>query len=114
MIAESIEIPAESKVDFWQNHIVNCHASRQSQRQYCLEHSLALSTFGYWKRRLKKTRSGKTRFYPLTVQPVQQATAGPSSSGLSFRFGNDKFRLDISEDFSVPTLKKLITIFDQL
>ncbi len=114
MFTESQGIRPESKVDFWRSHIENCLASSLSQRRYCLKHSLALSTFGYWKKKLQTTRQEKIRFYPLTVQPAQQEKSGPLVSGLSLHFGNDKFRLDISEDFSVPALKKLITIFEQL
>ncbi len=114
MLAEYQKTPSVPKQEFWQQHIEECKRSTLSQTQYCRTHGLALSTFGYWKRRLQRSRICNPRFYPLTVQPLPQKVSQPSNSGLSLHLGNDKFRLDISEDFSVPTLKKLITTLDQL
>lgn len=114
MLTETKETQTESKADFWQRHIENCSRSALSQAQYCKDHSLVLATFCYWKRRLKMTRQGKARFYPLTVQSAQEGKPNCSTAGLSLHFGNDKFRIDISEDFSAPTLKKLVTILEQL
>lgn len=114
MLAETKETQEESKADFWQRHIDNCSRSSLTQSQYCIEQSLALATFYYWKKKLKMTRQGKTRFYPLTVQSSKQEKMPRSPAGLSLHLGNDKFRVDLAEDFSAPTLKKLIIILEQL
>lgn len=113
MVTETRKTKAESKAQFWKRHIENYNSSSLTQAQYCKEQSLALATFCYWKKRLKMTRQIKPRFYPLTVQSVQQEKSTSSSAGLSLSLGNDKFRIDIFEDFSAIALKKLITTLEE-
>ena len=48
------ESKTQCKQDYWKEQIQNWKISGLSQKQYCLDHSLALSTFCYWKRRLNK------------------------------------------------------------
>ncbi|WP_163339171.1 hypothetical protein [Desulfopila sp. IMCC35008] len=114
MLPETRENETESKADFWQRHIEVCNRSSLTQTQYCRQHSLALATFGYWKRRLNMTRQKKARFYPLTVQPVQAENPGLSTAVVSLYLCNDRFRIDLSEGFSAPTLKKLVSTLEQL
>ena len=104
----------ESKADFWLRDIESCNSSPLTQAQYCRQHSLALATFGYWKRRLNMTRQETARFYPLTVQPVLPTKPGASSAGISLHLDDEGFRIDLLEDFSAPTLKKLIQTLAQL
>lgn len=114
MLTETKETQTESKADFWQRHIENCSRSALSQAQYCKDHSLVLATFCYWKRRLNMTEQEKVRFYPLTVQPVQNNNAVSSPAGLSLHLGKNKYRIDLAEEFSAPALKKLLTTLEQL
>lgn len=118
MLTEASDIrqtkTSSSKADFWKRHIETCNSSPQTQAQYCREHSLALATFCYWKKKLKMTRQPKARFYPLTVQSEKNnSRSGPSTTGLSLHLCNDKFRIELEEDFSASTLKKLITVLEQ-
>ena len=114
MLPETRENQTDSKAAFWRRHIENCISSPLTQAQYCRKHSLALATFGYWKRRLNMTRQETARFYPLTVQPVSPAKPGSSSAGISLHLDDERFRIDLLEDFSAPTLKKLIQTLEQL
>lgn len=114
MLPKTRNNQTESKVDFWQRHIDACNRSPLTQVQYCRQHSLALSTLGYWKRRLDMTRQKKARFYPLTVQPVQSENTRFSSAGVSLHLCDDRFRIDLSEGFSASLLKKLISTLEQL
>lgn len=114
MLTETETRQAESKAEFWRRHIKNCTSSSQTQAQYCREHSLVLATFCYWKKKLNMTRQSKARFYPLTVQPAKNpCREESSSSGLSLYCRNDNFRIELSEDFSVSTLTKLIAVLEQ-
>lgn len=114
MLADTHEIQVESKAEFWRRHIENCSRSPLTQGQYCREHSLALSTFGYWKKRLRMPSQPSVRFYPLTVQSVQKTNTASSTAGLSLYFCNDKFRIELAENFSAACLQKLITTLEQL
>jgi hypothetical protein len=62
----------QSKAAFWQHHIEKSDGSSLNQMNYCRDHSLALSTFQYWKKKLKSNElQEKASFYPLTVQAVR-------------------------------------------
>lgn len=114
MLTGTKENQAESKAAFWQNHIENCNRSSLTQAQYCRDHSLALATFCYWKKKLKMSGYQQARFYPLTVQSAQPSKKGPSPAGLVIHLGKDELRVEIAEDFSALALKKLIATLKQL
>ncbi len=54
----------------WQECIKDYENSCQTQYEYCCQNSIgiALSTFGYWKRKLKRNViESPPRFYPLAL-----------------------------------------------
>ena len=105
----------QSKTLFWQHHVDNQRCSSLSQLHYCREHALALSTFQYWKRKLKRgEQQENARFYPLTVQAALPRQNRQTSSGLMMHVSNGEVRLDIAEEFSASTLKKLVLVLRQL
>ncbi len=101
----------ESKSDYWQQHIKTCKRSGLSQKQYCRSRSLALSTFGYWKRRLNNPHPKTPRFFPLTIPAPP---LNPSDAGLMLLVGSKQFKIEIKEGFFPITLKKLIATLEQL
>lgn len=109
-------MPTQSKSVFWQQHIENCSRSPLNQKQYCKKNCLALSTFGYWKKKLKTAgQQESVRFYPLTVQPPQTTRICSSRrAGLSIHFTKDELRVELAEDFSATALKKLLINLRQL
>jgi hypothetical protein len=105
---------SKTKAEFWQYHIESCSNSSLTQAQYCRENSLALATFCYWKKKLKMASPSKARFYPLTVQPeTSMVHPSPCSTGVSLHLRNYKFRIEVAENFSEATLKRLITVLEQ-
>ena len=100
-----------SKSDFWQHHIVQCRQSGISQQHYCQRNNLALSTFGYWKRKISRKPDDKIHFYPL-VLPDDSVRS--TTGGLTLQLKDERFRIEIAESFSPATLKKLITTLEQL
>ncbi len=108
-MAEDCKSSTPSKEEFWRNHIQSCSQSNLSQERYCREHGLALSTFSYWKRQLAKSRDREPRFFPLMLQgpPTAKKTAG-----LSLYLNDDKYRIELSEDFSSSSLKQLVSVLD--
>lgn len=112
MAAENCKSTSNSKKEFWHHHIENCSSSGLSQNRYCKENGLALSTFGYWKRQLAKRKNIKPKFYPLTLQAPPVASSGSKNSGLSLYLRNDKYRIELTEEFSSGCLKKLISVLE--
>jgi hypothetical protein len=101
----------ESKRDYWQQQIKTCKRSGLSQKQYCRSRSLALSTFCYWKRRLNNQEPASPKFYPLAIPAPSPE---PTEAGLMLLVGSKQFQVQIKNDFSPATLKKLIATLEQL
>lgn len=104
----------QEKQKFWQQHVLNWEESNLSQKAYCELHSLPLQSFGYWKRKLKLPAVDLPCFYPLAVPDVPPPKAKLGGSGLSLLLYNDRFRVEIKEDFSSGLLKKLVVALEQL
>ncbi|MCO1333315.1 IS66 family insertion sequence element accessory protein TnpB [Microbulbifer sp. OS29] len=59
---------AQSKSDFWQEHISAWNSSDLPQTAYCQHHQLKLSTFTYWRNKQKKQRP---KLMPVTIPALQ-------------------------------------------
>ncbi len=70
-----------SKKEFWENHVDIWDRSGLSQVDYCTNHKIPLSTFGYWKRKFKKSDNSKPVFYPLTVSSDQSRLKKTTETG---------------------------------
>jgi hypothetical protein len=104
-----------AKEHFWQEHIAGWKASGLGQQVYCHNNHLAVSTFGYWLRKLKLPvcRSDKPRFYPLAVTIPHQACRQGENT-LRLVLAENRFTIEISEEFSPSTLQRLILALEQL
>jgi hypothetical protein len=101
----------DSKSAFWQRHLENCRCSSLSQAEYCKKHSLALATFSYWKKRLQTPKQQEqVRFYPLAVRTTESKELKSLPAGLTILFGKNDVQVELAEDFSIPALKKLLTV----
>lgn len=96
---------------YWQQQIRNWKASGFSQKQFCRRQSLALSTFSYWKRRIRIPEIETVKFYPLSIPAPNPQTA---DSGLRLLVGKTRFAIEIKEEFSPTALKNLILTLEQL
>ena len=103
-----------SKKSFWHHHIEEWSKSNLSQVEYCRTHTIALSTFGYWKRKLNGTQKYKPVFYPLAISPEPSIQLGVNKSGLTLHFKDRKFSLEIDQEFSEATLTQVVATLDQL
>lgn len=97
----------------WQQHIDEWQRSGLSQQDYCRIHGIALATFGYWRRKLKRNESAKPRFYPLVVSTEKDAEIiSHENSGLRVLLG--RFAIEIGDQFSPAVLQRLVTTLEQL
>ena len=100
-----------------ENHISCWRKSGLTQKQYCLNQGIAISTFSYWIRKFGKEpeNSGSPRFYPLTVK---DSPASPSSNGfhtgVRLSLCNDKLKIDLEKEFSQATLRRLIATLETI
>lgn len=73
---------------FWPQHNQAWERSSISQKEYCLQHGLRLSAFGYWRRKL--TRSGQSKAQVAEFVKISTATAkAPRVSGLDLVIGDE-------------------------
>jgi hypothetical protein len=99
---------------FWQNHIDACDKSVLNQMDYCQKHNIALSTFGYWKRKLRKTDSNSQIFYPLTIPSSRSEILDKDNAGIIVTLGGGRFSIEVEKEFSTSTLSQVITTLEQL
>ena len=103
------------KSNFWQNHIDQYSQSSLSQTEYCSAHNISLSTFGYWKRKLKQEERVHTVFYPLSIPTVQASNDNnPKRSGLTLHLKGGRFSLEFEEEFSSSTLSQIVSALETL
>jgi len=101
----------EAKKSFWQQQIHKWQASGLTQKTFCRNQSLALSTFTYWKRKIGQPEPETVTFYPLAIPA---SGAQPGDSGLRLHVGEKRFSIEIKNEFSATTLKNLISVLEQL
>ena len=104
---------SKSKQKYWQKHLTSWSESGLSQKHYCEQQLLALSTFCHWKNKLAYN-SDKTTFYPLAVSSVVAPVEDTSNSGLRLVVGKNRYRVELEKDFSTDSLKKLISTLESL
>ena len=98
----------ELRLSYWQKHIKGWQHCNLSQRGYCQEHGLSLSSFGYWHRKLKISRAKQPEFHPLAVPASINVSSTKNGSGLRLHLNGDKYCIEVGNDFSSATLKKII------
>ena len=59
-------LPEREKQKFWRSHIADWQSSKLSQKEYCKQHNLKLSTFGRWLNWLKKQNITETGLVPVS------------------------------------------------
>jgi hypothetical protein len=105
----------QSKTAFLKYHIKKCDDSSLSQVQYCWDTPLPCQFSSNGRGNSSRMCCRKTYvFYPLTVQAVQPRKHRPSSAGLTIQVNDDEVRVNITEEFSAPALKKLMTVLRKL
>lgn len=103
-----------AKQKYWQNHIKGWKESGLSQAAYCEAQSLAIQTFGYWRRKLKVSgEEARPRFFPLAVM-ASHSSATASRARIKLTLQEQRFSIEVDDDFSANTLQRLIAALEQL
>lgn len=112
----SIASRQDEKRATWQKHIEAWQLSGLSQQSYCQENGIALATFGYWRRKLKRDHSEKPLFFPLVVSAGDHSTSEACSQRSSLRLllCDNRFAIEIGDSFSPALLQKLIITLEEL
>jgi hypothetical protein len=104
-----------AKRQYWQEHIESWKRSGLSQAEYCRLNSLRLKNFWYWKKQYSEKASDQLHFFPLALVPIKAAKAiKPEPASLQLTLQEQRFRIEIGENFSPSVLKGLILTLEQL
>jgi hypothetical protein len=104
-----------AKRQYWHEHIESWKRSGLSQAEYCRLNSLRLKNFWYWKKRNTGETSEQLRFFPLALVPTKAAKAIKTEPvSLQLTLQEQRFRIEIGENFSPTVLKGLIMTLEQL
>jgi hypothetical protein len=96
---------------YWQGHIESWKQSSLTQAEYCRRNFLPIKSFGYWKRRNSRSSKRQLNFFPLVVS---NRVARTEHASLQLMLQEKRFTIEIKEDFSPATLKKLILSLEEL
>lgn len=102
MYKDQLSLP--KKEAFWKNHFENWKQSGISQKQYCFENNIKLSTFSYWIARLRRKPNDIKGFIEI---PGIKTTKADFIELIIKNKIVIRIRPDIDFDFLITTLQAL-------
>lgn len=94
----------EKRRRYWQDQIKACEKGGLSQKEYCKQNNLCLSTLGNWKRRLRRDQVKRSSF--VEIKPVKSEAEG-SSAVMELVIG-EEIILRIGEEINPEKLAQII------
>jgi hypothetical protein len=101
---------------FWAKHLSRQRRGSLSQRAYCAKHSLSMSSFGYWIRKLPVScadvvvaAASLPHLVPvelLAEHPLPAQDVAQDASGIRLHTG--AVRIELAVGFDVPTLRRVL------
>jgi hypothetical protein len=96
----------------WQAHISAQRKSGLSRAAYCKEHNLSYHAATYWSRKLSQVEQKQTNLVPVRFSSdIAIKTYQTARSGMKVILPN-KIVIEVGDDFSPATLKKLLTALE--
>lgn len=97
-----------NRSDYWRGVLEKWSASGFSQRRFCEERGISLSTFTYWRRRLRGENQVESQapFIPVEIKPSQGSRR---SSHYEIRL-EEGVRIRVPFDFESESLSRLIDL----
>lgn len=98
-------------------HDWRCHVERYlrgglSRREYCQRHQLALSTFDYWRRRLRKEEAPAPSSRAVEVLRVDlEVASAMGSAALEVVVGKGRV-IRVPAGFDAQTLERLLAVLE--
>lgn len=102
------ETSPSRKAAIWGRHILNWKNSGITQKAYCFENKLNLSTFHYWRKKFSD-QPQKTSLLPVQVIQEELATR---NSGVSLILKSGE-HIQVEENFNPRVLKQLICALEK-
>lgn len=87
-----------SKTEHWEMLIKNWSSSSKSMRKWCLENSIPINTFRYWRDKFSSQELDKTAFVEILEE---------QSIGIEIRYQG--FEIHISKEFNEQALVRCLS-----
>lgn len=98
-----------NKEQFWALHVDGWRRSGLSQRKYCREKRVALSTFTLWMRRLARAKVVPSPCVELVpLRQLRPVTPVPVVVVL----GGGRYRVELAEGFHADTLREVVDVLE--
>jgi len=106
---------SRSKARFWSAHFLAWQKSGLSQREYCSRCNLRLSTFSWWRRKLRQKEMASLALIPVALpdRPEEIENGRPIPTGLSLVVGR-RCRIEIGTGFHAGTFARLISVLEDM
>ena len=104
-----VELTPEDRRGQWEEHMRRWRSSGISQAAYCRRNALKLSTFQYWKKRLREMAPAVT----LVQVPISNGLNSQPSRELTLLLGGH-YKVEIGDNFNPTTLARLVDILGRL
>ncbi len=106
----------EQKADEWRKHVRRWERSGKSQRCYCEQAGLALSTFQLWRRRLAGQCSEPAS--SLELVPVPWPRAGQASlfvpaQSVAVLVGDGRYRIEVADGTGAESLRMILGVLEE-
>lgn len=103
----------------WRRRIESWRQSGLSQKAFCAEKQLALSTFSLWRKRLNETSrvSACLEVVPVprfqaAIAPTHLSSAQPAVPPVVVVTGGGRYRLELTEGFQRDTLHAVLQVLE--
>lgn len=93
-----------SKAEYWQEHFKAWKESGKSRTAYCSENNLPLTTFDYWR---KKVKSNPAEIELVGLPLTGRLAMNPAGIGLII---NGQYRIEVENGFCPTTLSELLKV----
>ena len=100
----------QERLEFWKGHIAGLSKSGLSRRAYCQQNDLSISTFDYWRMKLKTPATAlhersQSHDRWVTLQVADESTP---DSGIRLRIG--RVTIEVDPGFNRELLAEVIKI----
>ena len=94
----------------WQKYISQWKESHLSQRVFCQENALRLSTFGYWMRKLREAEKPMEASSSLVRISIPSKNEKPETASQIILQTPNHYRIELSTPVDCESLKAILEI----
>jgi hypothetical protein len=104
-----------AREQFWREHVHKWRESGLSMAEYCRSHGLSRDAFIYHRNKFTQKAPASQPEFALVPVPFGSIPETDLVPGVPLRLLiGERFRIEVSDDFSAPVLTKLVLTLEQM